>query len=134
VGAWGAGVFENDSALDWVAELAERGGIEPVVEALERATASADGYLDADDGSMALAAAEAVAASKGAPTDDLPAEVEAWAEANAAGIGAANVAASLAAVERVGGTDSELADLWEESGSAGEWREHLESLRVRLER
>jgi hypothetical protein len=134
VGAWGAGVFENDSALDWVVELEERGGIEPVAEALEKATASPDAYLDADDGGMALAAAEAVAASRGAPTDDLPAEVAGWARANAVRVDARHVAAALAAVQRVGGDDSELADLWEESGGAGEWREHLVGLRVRLER
>ena len=38
-----------------------------------------------------------------------------------------------AAVQRVGGAESELAELWEESGGSGEWREHLEALRARLE-
>jgi hypothetical protein len=129
VGAWGAGVFENDSALDWVVE--ERGGIEPVAEALDGATASPDAYLDADDACMA---AEAVAASRSAPADDLPAGVAGWAKTNAVRVDAGPVAAALAAMQRVGGDDSELADLWEESGSTGEWREHLDGLRARLER
>lgn len=68
MGAWGAGVFENnDAAMDWVIALESRGGIGPVLEALERSVGESNDYLDADDGSMALAAAEAVAAARAPP-------------------------------------------------------------------
>ena len=62
MGAWGHGSFSNDAALDWLAEL--RGGDPDLFgEALDRIVAAEDDvYLDVDDCSAALAAAEIVAA------------------------------------------------------------------------
>ena len=53
VGAWGAGSFENDAALDWVAELEAADGPEVLDRALRRVTEAGDGYLEVDDGAAA---------------------------------------------------------------------------------
>lgn len=38
MGAWGTGSFENDAALDWVAELQAAGGPDVLDRTLRRAT------------------------------------------------------------------------------------------------
>ena len=71
MGAWGIGHFDNDAAGDWMLELEDAGSLAPVVDAFDEVDASLD-YLDADIGSIALAAAETVAAMIGKPAKDLP--------------------------------------------------------------
>ena len=66
MGAWGAGGFENDTALDFVATIAS-------VDDLAAAFASKPGKkIDADTASTIIAAAECVAAMLGRPADDIP--------------------------------------------------------------
>jgi len=62
MGAWGAGNFENDAALDWVWDLRESTGLEMVENAIADVLNCGD-YLDADVGCIGLAAAEVVLAS-----------------------------------------------------------------------
>lgn len=75
-GAWGEGSFENDAALDWVAECTSAISISPVLHALEAALK--DEYIEAPQGSAAIAAAEIVAASIGKPSDKIPGELQSW--------------------------------------------------------
>jgi hypothetical protein len=128
MGAWGSGAFENDDASDRVYELEQR-GIEAVVEAL--APAPGDGYLEAPDGVLAIAAAEVVAAIGGAPAEDLPEEVLAVVERGLR-IDRDVYAAAVAAIARVLGPESELRDLWMEAESGDEWRRAVAALRRRL--
>jgi hypothetical protein len=74
MGAWGAGAFDNDDALDWLSELVDSPDF-----ALGRAVldVTALEYLEAPEGSAALAAAEVVAAARGHPAALLPDEVTA---------------------------------------------------------
>ena len=66
MGAWGAGGFENDTALDFVATIES-------VDDLGAAFASEPGEkVDADTASIVIAAAECVAAMLGRPADDVP--------------------------------------------------------------
>jgi hypothetical protein len=65
MGAWGHGSFENDSALDWVKNAFKPGGAAAVEAALRYAVESAeDAYLDVDEASAVVAAAEFVAAAR----------------------------------------------------------------------
>ena len=65
MGAWGHGSFENDSALDWVKDAFKPGGAAAVEAALRYAVESAeDAYLDIDEASAVVAAAEFVAAAR----------------------------------------------------------------------
>lgn len=105
MGAWGPGVFENDGALDWVDGLSSAS----LSRALQLAPVGT--YLDADDGSAALAAAAVVAAWR-RPGRDVPQRAEDWIRAQPAPPSAELVAAAAAAVDRVCGAQSELASLW----------------------
>jgi hypothetical protein len=136
MGAWGAGVFANDTAADWAGDLVEGGSEETVREALATAAEPpADAYLDADEGSEALAAAEVVAAAAGRPTapDAYSEDVIAWAGRHP-DLGADElIALATAAVDRVTGENSELNELWHEDGPGpNEWDEAVAELRRRL--
>jgi hypothetical protein len=49
MGAWGTGVFENDTACDFASAVADGGGMAALVEALDRVAVSGDNYLEAPD-------------------------------------------------------------------------------------
>src|ERR1043166_58985 len=117
MGAWGAGSFDNDDALDWVGDLCDGDGFEPVHEALGAVALDAEEDVEAPECSVALAAAEAVAALGGAPSEDLPDELEQWLADHPLEVGADLRAKALAAVQHVK-SNSELKELWDESDSA----------------
>src|SRR5688572_25986973 len=75
-GAWGVGSFDNDDALDWIGLCARSSDPQVVSSALN--TALKGGYLQAPEGSAAIAAAEAVAAALGRPSSKLPKELAVW--------------------------------------------------------
>ncbi|MFP3463545.1 DUF4259 domain-containing protein [Arthrobacter globiformis] len=113
MGAWGFLPFENDDAMDWLDEL-EAGDAEVVRGALANA---GDGYVQAPDGSVAIAAAEITSAAHGNPPGDLPENAATWVTAHGPEIGPEDVELALQAVERVAGEDSEgLAQLVSTSG------------------
>ena len=136
MGAWGVGVFENDDAHDWVSEL---GGAEDF-GVIERAlTAAATGAGDDDDGpdvttaSIALAAAEVVAALRGTP-GMLPEDATRWIATlrRPATPELAELARSAVLQIR---TASQLKDGWTETrGSTGAyWEGLVDDLLARLE-
>jgi hypothetical protein len=126
MGAWGAKAFENDSALDWFAEL-ENGGVAVLREALDAAASSTD-YLEVDEGSAAIAAAEIVAAAASGKRDRLSNDAAAWLDGNARAISADDRALAKRAVQRVLGEDSELCQLWDDNGPDNEWRADVRGL------
>jgi uncharacterized protein DUF4259 len=132
MGAWGVGSFENDDALGWVDELVEAADLSPVEEAVATVDEIGEGYLEAPEASVAIAAAEVVAAVRGFPGPDLPDAVRAWISEQ----GPLEVSAGLAdsarrAVARVR-AHSELQELWDESDDAEAWSEAVASVRARL--
>lgn len=129
MGAWGIGSFDNDDAADWVYELEESGGAEAISEALR--AIGPDGYLEAPDCSIALAAAEVLAALKGQPSESLPPEVITWVNDNPVEVDDDLLGLALMAIHRIE-TESELKDLWEESGESDEWVATLNDLKERL--
>jgi hypothetical protein len=131
MGAWGSGSFDNDDAMDWVSGLTDASS-DVVREALTPIASAGDQYLQAPDCSMAVAAAEAVAAARGHPNAALPEEVAAWVAMEPA-VARDLVALATAAVDRIL-TNSELKELWDESGTPDEWRTAMSDLRERLVR
>ncbi|MGN9845166.1 DUF4259 domain-containing protein [Nonomuraea sp. H19] len=132
MGTWDATAFGNDHAADFAGDLddLEIGHrVAAIRKALIAAADEAD-YLDSSEGVPAVAAAAIVAAQcpGGSPTDpiygpeqpipDLPDDLRALA---------------LRALERVLADDSELKDLWDESGSSAEWLSEIEKLRAVLQ-
>ena len=131
MGAWGAGSFENDDAMDWVSELEDEGLI-AAGAALQEILELAEEYLEAPACSAALAAAEVVAALRGHPAADLPEDVAAWIAAHPGDPGGELVAVARRAVDAVA-ADSELAELWNESAYPTAWQSAVMDLQTRLQ-
>ena len=74
MGAWGAGSFENDTAMDWAGEVGSVADIEAVLDSL--AGHDTNTPIDADDASRFVAAAEAVAVLMGRVAADVPGELK----------------------------------------------------------
>jgi hypothetical protein len=129
MGAWGTSAFENDDAGDFLLDLTQAGA-DIVREALT--TSNIESYLEAPEGSIAVAAAEIVAASAGRPAADLPDEATDWVAAHAGHLGPTDVSLALAALARVSGEDSELAELWAEAEDPG-WEQSIQDLAARLQ-
>ena len=133
MGTWGTETFANDDAMDWIAALEDTDDIHVVERAL-RTVNDADGYLEAPDCSVALAAAEVVATILKKPGPDVPSEVFEWIARVGRELPPSLQNDARRALDRVG-ADSELLELWEEAGDPGlgAWRATLTELRGRLE-
>ena len=134
MGAWAADVFENDVANDWACELEDADDLGLVSAAIQRVL-DHDGYLDQDDGCVALGACEVVARCCGHPgqTDAYTERVDEWVSRVRPQPSDALRTQALRAIARVLAGGSELADLWEETGSE-DWKASVNELRARLER
>ncbi len=119
MGAWGSGAFENDDALDAVAELVE-GSFE--LDDLREAVAA--DYLEAPEGAVALALVEVALATLGIVDPDAALD-EVDVRLLATQLDDAAYELILTTAERVVRPDaSELYELWEEAGDdeLAEWR------------
>jgi hypothetical protein len=131
VGAWGISAFENDTAQDWVIPITRSRVRQRVGAALKRV--ERPGAVDSDVASVGLAACELVASASGHPHDSEPESlVRAVYGLSQGDLGDLREAA-LSCVERIGGPESELADLWDESDSDGDWRAYIADLMKRLQ-
>jgi len=130
MGEWGTNSFENDDAADWLAELSQAEDTTVLREAFSAVT-ERDDYLELPESSVAVAAAEVVAALRGRPVPGLPDAVQEFVAHIAAPPSSALVSAALRALERVE-TKSELQELWDETDSRTEWHKVLADLRSRL--
>jgi hypothetical protein len=129
-GAWGEGSFENDDALDWVGTCVRSISTSPVREALERALRG--GYLEAPEGSSAVAAAEVVAAAKGRPNPKLPAELATWLKRRGPQPLSQLAPLAMRALTRIRDPKtSELRQLWDE-GKPAKWLAAVAELESRL--
>jgi hypothetical protein len=125
------GSFENDDAMDWVADLVASHDTSVISEALASLLQNAGGYLEASDCSVALAAAEVVAALNACPSPDLPDEVREWAGVRLGTAGPGLVSKARNAIAAVT-ADSELKELWGESDEYSAWQERVADLVRRL--
>lgn len=129
MGAWAAGSFDNDDAGDWVWELA--GADTSLLEAAFSRVTDGEDYLEAPDCSIAIAAAEVVAALRKRPAAELPDEVSAFVTRIGVPPSAGLVSSALRALQRIR-TKSELQELWDESESRDEWHQAVAELASRL--
>jgi len=134
MGAWGIRTFENDAASDWIADFAERPDPRRLARALAPAEAAAGDTsveLDAEDASVALAAAEVVAAWCGRAAPELPPQVTAWLLGRTDAVTGPildHARRAVVAVARRG----ELRELWRDTDSFEAWLGAVEELRERL--
>ncbi len=130
MGAWDLGSFDNDEALDWIYELETWEEIDLLQEAFDTVIAQKGKMPEASDCSIALAAAEVVAALQGNPCEDLPEEVEEWiadkSEPDAALVNLCREAIDIILAE------SELKELWRETEDYNAWVEGVLELRGRV--
>ena len=138
MGAWGEGAFDNDGAADWSLEFRNAdlaAGLRLITDALSAvAEADAAAYLDANDGERAVAAAELVALINGQPIDESPYNQTArqWIVRVHPSSDRSLTNLARQTVARVTGQTSELAELWDETGSAS-WRSAMSGLRDKLD-
>lgn len=131
MGTWDIGHFDNDTAADFghtVDEAPSEKRADVLSDVLRRTIAST-GFLDSDEGAEAVAAAALIAAQcpggepittaygPKEPLPPLPVELRPLA---------------VDALDRVLAADSELDELWAESGEAALWRAGIEALRTTL--
>jgi hypothetical protein len=130
MGAWGCGVFENDDAATWVADLEHASNMDVLAQVIG-AIVDVQHYLSASDCSRGLAAAEVVAALLGRPPLELPEEVTDFVDRVDVEPPGSLVIMACRAIDKIG-MNSELKDLWEEGDEADLWRDSLADLRRRL--
>lgn len=131
MGAWDASSFGNDTANDWAYSLEESGDGGFIEETLQRVLNSADEYLEAPEAEEAIAAAEVVAwllGRRGA-LHAYTEKIAVWVENHPIKPSATLVKAAVAALDRIQGPNSELAELWE---GQEEWTRAVNDLRHRL--
>jgi hypothetical protein len=129
MGAWGAGPFESDEALDFLGDIEESGGparLGALARPLEH-VAHSGGYLEAPDVTEAVAAAAFIGAvlnpTAAAAEPDRP---EWTAEVSPDQIDTELVELARQALRRaLRARDNELHELWVESGAVDEWRAGL---------
>lgn len=124
MGAWGAGCFENDTALDFAAT------IESVDDVVATFASEPGEKVDADTACMILVAGECVAAMLGRPADDLPEDLA----DRLTGFGKPDAALLETARNRVSRaiSHSELSELWAESDDPGAFNLAMTGLIDRL--
>lgn len=129
-GAWGDGSFENDEALDWVADCVRSNSVTPVRDTLNGALRGK--YLEAPEGSAVVADAEVVAAALGNPSPKLPAELRSWIQHQPAEQLAGLAPLARSAIARLRDPKvSELRQLWSE-GKPNTWLDVITELESRL--
>lgn len=131
-GHWGADTIANDGASDFLGEIIQSSSTEPIRTALN-SVSTARSYLDDEQSSRALAAAELAAAMVGYPSRMLPAPCKEWATLHSKGADSSLIQAAIKAVERIA-ENSETRDLIQEGGERNlrEWQANIAGLRARL--
>ena len=131
-GAWGIGSFDNDDALDWLSELEEAPNAALLTATLSGIDPRSE-YVEAPDCSVALAAAEVVAAAHGRPSKSLPAEAIAWLKRVHPSIAPELIQQARTAVTFCrDDANSELRQLWADSKDFPAWLTDTASLLSRL--
>jgi hypothetical protein len=131
--AWGAGIFQDDLATDFVNQIVEGDGLAVLRRAFDDA-GQARGHLLYEPAVRTLIAAEVLAALGGRPAKVLPTELQDWVVGRQGKpIPEALWPLSRVAVERVK-DDSEISELWARSDAFARWIDKVDDLLDRLER
>jgi hypothetical protein len=134
VGAWGAGVFDNDTACDYASAVANGGGVPALYEAIDRVLSSVDGYLEAPDAEEGLAAVDIVARLRGSAGQQTAytADVDAWIKNARAQVPDELVDKAKRVIARILSEPSELLELWTQSADFEGWKRAVEGVARRL--
>lgn len=132
MGAWDTGNFDNDVALDWIAEFLDVRQFTRVVSELKRYQKNHRNGSEygAED---ALVASEIVAAMCGHADDTIPEDLAVWVSASRSKVKSEITALAVDVVKRIM-NQSELQELWLESDSFQEWKNIQLTLLKRLQK
>ena len=132
MGAWSHEPFGNDQACDWAAELTESSGFAIIEKAFDQVIADQhEEFIDADAACEAHAAAEVLAQILGQGTENLDflEDMGGWIEKLPAQPAAALIQKALNALNILTQENSELNELWQESGNYAEWTQNIDALK-----
>ena len=134
MGAWGTGIFDNDTACDWAYGLKETNDLSLIECALDKVLKVGAEYLDAREAEEALAAAETAARLKGnwGIKDSYTEKMDEWVETTRLTPPQALIEKALKAIERTLSGPSELLELWGEVEGFIAWEESVKDLSRRL--
>src|SRR5262249_38028399 len=134
MGAWGTGIFDNDTACDWAYDLKETSDLSLIESALDNVLKVGAEYLYASEAVEALAAAETVARLKGnwGIRNSYTEKMDKWVETTRLTPPQALIEKALRGIERVLSGPSELLELWGEGEEFTAWEESVKDLSRRL--
>jgi Domain of unknown function (DUF4259) len=134
MGTWQVGPFDNDVAMDFFDEI-EVTPDELVLKRLSSvlaAVAERPGRVELHEGHLAVAAAGLVAAGRSRSAATGNASVDEWLSLHRPVTDQDSARIALAALEKVGGPDSEWMDLWATTDQRTAVEERLSGLRAVL--
>ncbi|MEM7116666.1 MAG: DUF4259 domain-containing protein, partial [Chloroflexota bacterium] len=128
MGAWGTGIFDNDTACDWAYELENSSDLSVISSTIN--AVFNDDYIDSDVACDALAAIDTLARLKGQHgVKNVYTEiVDNWVEKTQMTPPPEMIEKALSAIKLILGNSSELCALWSESEQATAWKEEINSL------
>jgi hypothetical protein len=129
VGGWGPGSFENDDAVDWLAHLAAIGPAD--LARIFSQAADDPAYLEAPAASVAVAAAEVLAALNGSRAAAAAPAIDEWVKKYPRISTPELNSLAVRALDRVR-RNSELKDLWLEADGLNDWTAAIRELQTRL--
>lgn len=134
MGTWSAQPFGNDTAADWAWGLDDSKDFAYIEAALDTALANAEEYLEAPEAEEAVAAIATLAKLQGneVQSDSYTESADRWIASIGQKPSPALLGRARAVIDAVLGQNSELRELWEESGDAGEWLAAMASLKSAL--
>lgn len=132
MGAWSHEPFGNDDANDWAYGLEDVQDLSLIEQAIDQAL-DAEDYLEAPEGTNAVAAVEVLAKllGKGTQSDAYTEKVDEWVKSVSIKPSAELLDKAKRVLVRVAGENSELQELWGEAGS-DEWAASIKALQVAI--
>ncbi|QEE27441.1 DUF4259 domain-containing protein [Terriglobus albidus] len=132
MGAWGFGIFENDTACDFAAAVSDGGGMPLLEQALDRVLACGDNYLEAPEAEECLAAAEIIARMTGSSWHETTSTTSVEIRGAHISVSGDFTDKAKRAIARVLSEPSEIVELWTESDDFDGWKQSVEELLARL--
>jgi Domain of unknown function (DUF4259) len=134
MGAWGTGIFDNDTACDWAYSLEESRDLSVVESALDRVLSAGADYLESPDAEEALAACEVVARLQGnfGERNSYTEPADLWVATSKLEAPPKLAKKALAAIERILAEPSGIVDLWKEGDEYGAWEAGVKDLKSRI--
>ena len=134
MGTWGIGSFENDDAADFMIDALKSGDLSLLGEVFDNVLTSTE-YVEAPDATVAIVAAEIVAAALGRPTPAAQQEegLADWLARIRPTIDADLATQARTALNRILADHSELRELWEETDDLHDWQAVVTELRSHLD-